>query len=96
MTHRGPRTFHEYDEELGPVLTKIEAEAETSEALCHLTDRTVDILRDAYVDGPHLTIDFADYDRSLAFICPASNVQPQMTAGQDGFRCMSSQHVFGL
>lgn len=25
----------------------------------------------AYVDGPHLTIDFADSDRSLAFICPA-------------------------
>ena len=47
MAHRGPRTFHEFDEELGPILTKVEAEAETSEQLCHLTDRTVDLLRDA-------------------------------------------------
>ena len=49
-----------------------------------------------YVDGLRLTIDLTDYDRSLAFICPASKVQPQMTAGQDGFRHMSSKHVSGI
>ncbi|WP_176598638.1 SDR family NAD(P)-dependent oxidoreductase [Sphingobium sp. 15-1] len=51
---------------------------------------------DTYVDGPRLTIDLAEYDRSLAFICPASKVQPQMTAGQDGFRHMSSKQVSGM
>lgn len=50
----------------------------------------------AYVDGPRLTIELADYDRSLAFICPASKVQPQMTAGQDGIRGMSSKQVSGI
>src|SRR3546814_9533647 len=47
MPYHQPRTFEEYCEELEPVLRIIEAEAETSEQLCFLSDRTVATLQDA-------------------------------------------------
>src|SRR3546814_9469604 len=47
MPYHQPRTFEEYCEELEPVLRIIEAEAETSEQLCYLSDRTVATLQDA-------------------------------------------------
>src|SRR3546814_11517274 len=47
MPYHQPRTFEEYCEELETVLPIIEAEAETSEQLCYLSDRTVATLQDA-------------------------------------------------